>query len=273
MTSSEDMLRDVLDDLAPGAPADGSAYAGIGRAITRRRRRRAAARVAGVAALALAALGTAALVSNREPTARVDTEPDADVAPGPDGATDPSPDPADDGGPTTQNLDGITFELPPGWTATEQQGAWLDVDANEEHPYTSLCLVGTAAPTVDGCTLEVFHGDVPGDGGFEAYNPEGASSWWHATDVMVCPTGSGNNNNDTVVAANGNQSPVVRTDEVGGRDAIHSRWDVECSLSGFAFSPQGWYLPDEDLLILDILGQPETQAILDSFTFPDDEAG
>ena len=66
MTSTEDLVRNALADLAPVAPADSSAYAGVGRRITRRRRQRAATRLAAVAAVALVAVAGASLVGDRD---------------------------------------------------------------------------------------------------------------------------------------------------------------------------------------------------------------
>ena len=68
MTSTEDLVRNALADLAPVAPADSSAYAGVGRRITRRRRQRAATRLlAAVAAVALVvALVGASPVGDRD---------------------------------------------------------------------------------------------------------------------------------------------------------------------------------------------------------------
>jgi hypothetical protein len=282
MTSTEDLLRDVLDDLAPGAPADGRAYAGVGRAITRRRRRRAQVRMAAVAAVALAALGTAALVGRSHEQSGVATRPDVTTTqdedrgpePGtrPDGEEDPTETP-DDGPDTVEGtVSGIgpaaTFVLPAGWEVTEDEGSWGILP--EQHPYTYFCLTRPEAAGTGECAVEIFHGEVPGEGNEVPYDTEAGWSWHRGLDVVVCPGGT--DYNDIVEPVDGNYDPVQEgTRSIGGRNAIYSRWDVECSLSGRTFSPQGWYLADEQILILDVEGQPETEAILDSFSF-DDEA-
>jgi hypothetical protein len=285
MTTSEDLLRDALDDLAPGAPADERAYAGIGRAITRRRRRRTTVRVAGIAAALLVAVGTAAVVArDHERTSTVGppdvtTAPEDDKGPDPgtkpDGEEDPDGKP-DDGGPVVDGtVTGIgpaaSLVRPSGWEESVQSLSWTEFDTGARHPYTYLCLMDPSDTDTPSCAVEVFHGEVPGHEGFEGYDPEASWSWWRATDVMICPGSTGYQ--DVVVPVDGDPDPVeVDNRPVGGRDAIYSRWDVECSESGREFSPQGWYLPDEQILILDVVGHAETKAILDSFSF-DDEAG
>jgi hypothetical protein len=287
MTSSEDLLRDALDDLAPGAPADERAFAGIGRAITRRRRRRAQVRMAAVAAVAVAALGTAALVGGRpdqtgtvgqpdDPSGEQDNGPDPGTEPG--GDEDPSavPDAGQDVAEGTVTKIGpvANFVLPAGWDVSPRDEFWLDMTGpeSEEHPYTFFCLTRPTDAETPECALEMFHGDVPGESNEAPYNPEAGWAWHRGTDVVICP-GSSDYDDIVLPVDDGDYDPVqTGTRKIGGLDALYSRWDVECSVSGHTFSPQGWYLPEEQVLIIDVVGQPETEAILDSFRF-DDEAG
>jgi hypothetical protein len=291
MTSTEDVVRDALADLAPIAPADSSAYAGVGRRITRRRRQRAATRLAAVAVVALVAVAGASLVGrDDEPSGfstgegrTITTGPDA----GPDDGAPPGPGTGQDGiedrddgagtAPTPTTLGPATFTLPAGWEAVQQDEAWIEVDGSGgsevPHPYTSMCLRRTADPGPLDCTLEMFHGDVPGHEGFEAYDPNGKWSWYRAGDPMSCPDGAdpGGEALDTVQPVDGSMAPVDSDfPPVGSRTAAHSRWSAVCERSGFEFSPEAWFLPESELLIIEVLDQPETEAILDSFTFVDD---
>jgi hypothetical protein len=284
MTSTEDQIRNALGDLAPTAPADGSAYAGVGRSITRRRRQRAATRLAAVAAVALVAVAGASLVGGREEPSGFSTQPGDDESTQPDDGTPPAPGGADDRGapivPTLTVIGGAEFELPPGWEAESQPQYWLDPGApggteTERHPYTAMCLRRTADPGPLDCTLEMFYGDIPGHEGFVPYDPDGDWSWYQSTDAMACPDGTdpGGEPLDPVRAADGDTVPVQREPRpVGSRTADYSRWDTVCERSGFEFSPQAWFLPESQILIVDVLGQPETEAILASFIFGD-EAG
>jgi hypothetical protein len=279
MTSTEELVRNALADLAPTAPADSTAYAGVGRRITRRRRQRAAARLVAVAAVVVVAVTGASLAGGRDEPQGFSTDPGGDVTTEPDTGPDDGPATA----PSVTTLGSASFTLPPGFEIARQDEAWLEVpgpgSATIEHPYTSLCLRRTADPGPLGCTLEVFHGDVPGHEGFEAYDPEGDWSWYRATDVMPCPGGSGpggtgpGGQDDIARPAGGRTTPVESGFRpVGSRTAAYSRWSVVCERSGFEFGPQAWFLPESQLLIIDVLGQPETEAILASFTF-EDEAG
>lgn len=293
MTSTEDLVRDALADLAPIAPADSTAYAGVGRRITRRRRQRAATRLAAVAAVGLMAVAGASLVGDRddEPSGfstgegnTITTVPDAEQ---PDDGAPPGPGTGQDGvdagddsastEPTKKMLGPATFTLPAGWEAVQQDEVWIDAGESEtvRHPYTSMCLRRTADPGPLDCTLEMFHGDVPGHEGFEACDPNGDWSWYRATDTMACPDGTAPDGEagDTVVPADGSRAPV-KTDfrPVGSRSAAYTRWSAVCERSGIEFGPEAWFLPDSELLIIDVLGQPETEAILETFEFGD-EAG
>jgi hypothetical protein len=294
MTSTEELVRNALADLAPTAPADSTAYAGVGRRITHRRRRRAATRLAAVAAVGLVAVAGAALLGGpRDEPSGFSTQPGEDVTTGPDtgpgdGAA-PGTGPGQDGdgsstGPSITMLGSASFTLPQGFETAQQDQFWTDSaepggSATVRHPYTSMCLRRTADPGPLDCTLEMFHGDVPGHEGFEAYDPEGDWSWYRATDVMPCPGGTGPDDtgpggqDDIVRPVGGRVTPVESGFRpVGSQTAAYSRWSVVCEKSGFEFSPQAWFLPESQLLIIDVLGQPETEAILASFTFGD-EAG
>ncbi len=289
MTSTEDQIRNALADLAPTAPADGSAYSGVGRRITRRRRQRTATRLAAVAAVALVAVAGASLVGGRDEPSGFSTQPGDDDATLPDDGTPPAtgtaPGGTDDGGappivPNPTVIGGAEFELPTGWEAEPQPEYWTDPGVpggseTERHPYTAMCLRRTADPGPLDCTLEIFYGDVPGNEGFGPYDPDGNWSWYHATDVMTCPDGidPGGEALDSVRPADDDTAPAEReTRPVGSHTADFSRWDAVCERSGFEFSPQAWFLPESQLLIIDVLGQPETEAILASFVFGD-EAG
>jgi hypothetical protein len=294
MTSTEELVRNALADLAPTAPADSTAYAGVGRRITRRRRQRAAARLAAVAAVVVVAVAGAALVGGlRDEPSGFSTQPGEDTTTGPDRGPDggsPGTGPGRAGGDGTSTgssttvLGSASFTLPAGFEAVLQQNQfWLDTEPGGspavKHGYTSLCLRRLADPGPLDCTLEMLHGDVPGKEGFEAYDPEGDWSWYRATDVMPCPGGSGpggtgpGGQDDIARPAGGRTTPVESGFRpVGSRTAAYSRWSVVCERSGFEFSPQAWFLPESQLLIIDVLGQPETEAILASFTF-EDEAG
>src|SRR5262245_11959555 len=119
---TDDLVREALADLAPTAPADNTALAGVHRAIGRRRRRQHVARAVAVAAVALVAvaIGTGALVLRAE-------DNNIDVGTGGDGQTTTTTEPTTETTAPKPDLNGritfgpVSFQLPEGWQAGTPQ--------------------------------------------------------------------------------------------------------------------------------------------------------
>jgi hypothetical protein len=200
MTSTEDLVRAGLHDLAPAAPADDAAYAGVRRAITRRRRQRAAARVTAVAALALVAVGTAALVL-REDTPGYST---------------------DRGGTTETTAPGTSTSTRPAASRSAPRPSmpadWVVVSNNGND--------SASRPTAPGHVhvrrAPASRGELVGyEGG--AYIEHGDWSWYTATDVMRCPDGPGGPGEelDDVRAPGNDRAPIEQGRRpVGDRTAV-----------------------------------------------------
>jgi hypothetical protein len=243
MTTTEDLVRDGLAALAPTARADAAAYAGIERAITHRRRRRTAARVAAVAAVALAAVGAGVLGADRDETPGFSTRPDATATPEPGRVM----------------FGNATFDLPAGWAVLSDNGA-------------RMCVAPAETEDMGECAgLRLDRGDLMG---YEQgpYVDHGDWSWHTGTDVMPCPDRPYDPEAplDSVVPGDAGLGPIdTGFRPVGDRTAVYDQWQAQCDLSGFTFTPRAWHLPESELLIVDLLGHPETEAILASFEFTD----
>lgn len=262
MTTTEDQVRAGLTGLAPSAPADDAAFAGVGRAITRRRRRRTGAQIAAVAALALVVVGGAALLTDGD-EAPVYTDGIGPSTTTPTTASSTSESTAPDASGRVPFGD-VEFELPAGWSVV-----W------EVENQMCVSPAGTA-DDVDcaGVILSVGHQVVGHEGG--PYVDHGDWSWYQGTDVMRCPSGSSTPNGefDGVIAGDAGMAPVERDNRpVGDRTAVYDRWEAVCDISGFEFSPQAWHLSEPEMLIVDLIGRPETESMLASFEFTDDSTG
>jgi hypothetical protein len=241
--TTDDLVRDALTDLAPIAPADDTAFAGVRRAVARRRRRRAAGRVA-AALLAVGLIAGGGVVIGgvrRDGESRVATRP-----------------------PTTGDTRQVTFagmslDLPEGWEVISR-------DVSEDR----MCIgpAGNPYPRFHECSgLELHHGDpLPGNE-LDEYQDHGPWGWYPDTDVNPCP----NQPYDPGQQLDGIQSTgagydPVETDEVevGGRPAAYDRWAARCERSGYTFSPRAWHLDDEQILIVDVVGRDEVDAIIES---------
>lgn len=246
MTTTEDLVRDGLTGLAPKAPADAAAYAGIGRAITRRRRRRTAARVAAIAAVALVAVGAGTLAAGRNDTPGYSTQPGgtATTAPNESGAV---------------TFGNATFDIPAGWGVLWNSG-------------TEMCVAPVDTEGIGDCAgLRLARGELIGyEGG--PYVDHGDWSWHTGTDVMACPNRRSDPGGelDSVVPGDAGTAPVDSGfGDVGDRTAVYDEWAAECAISGLTFNPRAWHLPESEMLIVDLVGRPETEAILASFEFSD----
>ncbi|HEX6570331.1 MAG TPA: hypothetical protein VF015_14265 [Acidimicrobiales bacterium] len=251
MTSTEDLVRAGLHDLAPAAPADDAAYAGVRRAITRRRRQRAAARVTAVAALALVAVGTAALVQ-REDTPGYSTDRGGTTETTAPGTSASAPSRSVTFGPAT-------FDVPADWVVVSNNG-------------NDMCVAPDGTEDMSTCAgLRLSRGELVGyEGG--AYIEHGDWSWYTATDVMRCPDGPGGPGEelDDVRAPGNDRAPIEQGRRpVGDRTAVYDKWAAECTLTDFRFTPRAWLVRELQLLIVDELDNPETEQILASFEFAD----
>jgi hypothetical protein len=234
---NDDPVRDALADLAPLAPADDAAFSGVRRAVTRRRRRRTAGRVAAaVVAVGLIAGGSLAAaglqedeggLSTRRPTERV-------------------------------SLGDMTLELPEDWAITSR-------DPSADH----MCIGPIGYPVRGDCAgLDLYHGDpLPGHE-MEEYQDHGQWSWYHQTDVAQCPNrpqGPGEPIDAVEPNDEDGYDPIDTGErDVGGRTAVYDQWAARCDRSGFEFSPRAWHLAEDQILIVDVLGHPETEEILAS---------
>jgi hypothetical protein len=80
---------------------------------------------------------------------------------------------------------------------------------------------------------------------------------------------------DAVVPGAAGMAPVDQGFRpVGDRTAVYDQWSAVCAESRIEFSPEAWHLPTTQVRFLDLLGAPETPALLASVEFtadaPDD---
>jgi hypothetical protein len=260
---TDDMVREALADLAPVAPADSSALAGMHRAIGRRRRRQQVARIAAAVTFVALAVGAGAVVLQAEgDPADVSTEPD-DGKPTTDTTGEPKPDLSD-----RIDFGGVSFRLPAGWEASAPR---KETDPLGDAQGETLCIapVGNEGPQWEDCAGLLIHsGDFLPGNEMEPYQPHAPWAWYHATDVASCPAHPDAVNPLDGVQAPDGMDPIDQgTRPVGGRSAEYDRWSAQCELSGFRFEPQAWYVPESQLLVFDIFGHPETEDFLASFEF------
>jgi hypothetical protein len=263
---TDDKLREALADLAPVAPADGSALAGVHRAIGRRRRRQHVARIAAaVVVLALAAGTTAVVLQAEDDPAGFGTDgstPSTETTP-------TTPDTAEGGPAGRRSLGPVSFELPEGWYVLDGGNT-----GNEEASGRWMCIgpLPTSYPRWDDCGgLLLYQGDfLPGNEGglYEDGQPWG---WYHNTDVAQCPftpdAGAGDPTDQVEPGAEG-MAPVVQDFvPVGDKTAAYTQWKAYCRESGRSFEPRAWHLPNSQILVLDVTRHPETEAFLASFLF------
>ena len=165
---------------------------------------------------------------------------------------------------------GASFSLPDGWSVTEPEGAraWTEVDlvtgTDVQHSSRTLCV----GPDGAECGLRMYHGDAPGHEGFQGWDDDGAWPWFTSTDVGTCPVVEPGVGFDGVQPVGGEYLPVDSGSRaVGDQAAVYRRWDVVCEASGYAYSPRSWHLPEAGIVVIDELGQPETEGVLASFRF------
>lgn len=254
--TDEERLRRALVDLAPRATPDEGAYVGLDRAITRRRHRRAATRVTAL----ILVLGVAAgVLAGRTGEHRRSVEtPPASETPGPSiGPTTTAP------GATRVPFANVSFVLPPGWEVVQQGGK-----AGAE----TMCVApaGNPEPRYDGCGgLALYHGELPGYHGAR-YVRDGDWGFAHAKEPAPCPvrTADPGTGADVVVAGSVGKRPIdTGLRNVGNHKANYDQWFARCRGSHFTFTPRAWFLPTSRVVILDVLGHPETEDILASFRF------
>ena len=211
--------------------------------------------------LSLAALGACA---SGGADAAVGGDDDGDAAP-----AAPTSVPASSPGEEV-SFGGASFTLPDGWSVTlpEGDGTWLELDTatgeSVEHGYRTMCV----GPDGAECGLRLYHGDAPGHEGFQGWEDGGAWPWHGSTDVGICPVAEPGDVLDIVRPVGGSYLPAdTGSRPVGDLSAVYSRWDVVCETSGHEFSPRSWHLPDADLVVIDEVGQAETESVLASFQF------
>jgi hypothetical protein len=252
--TTDDRLRDALFDLAPIAPADETAFAGVQRAVTRRRRRRTAG-MAAAAVLAVSLVAGGALAAGQR-----DDEDDYVTRP---------PDRVENELQRVPFAD-MTFELPDGWEVISTGDA---EDGTDE--YMCIGPAGNPYPKYDDCAgLMLHHGDrLPGNE-MDEYRDHAPWAWYHGTDVNPCPTGpySGDPGEpfDGIQPGEAGYDPIETGERpVGDRTAVYDKWEARCELSGFTFTPRAWHLTESQIVIFDVLGQSETEAILASVRWDD----
>jgi len=274
----EDLVRDSLARRAPTAPADDAAYAGIERAITRRRRRRAVTQVVAFAAVGLAGFGIGALVVADDDPPSYSTRPEATGTPSPDDDPDAGP----GSPPTTPTSAGpgervefgpVSFVLPGGWTIVSQSDDDMCVAAaGTEQAVGADEVVG--ADEFEACAgVRITLGPLTGhEGG--PYVEHGDWTWHTSTDPMACPARPADPDApfDAVVVGVAGMAPIDQGFRpVGDRTAVYDQWAAVCAESRIEFSPQAWHLPTTQVRFLDLLGAPETPALLASVEFTADE--
>jgi hypothetical protein len=263
---TDDKLREALADLAPVASADGSALAGVHRAIGRRRRRQHVARIAAaVVVLALAAGTTAVVLQAEDDPADYGTDgstPSTETTP-------TTPDTAEGGAPARRSLGPVSFELPEGWYVLDDRNT-----GNEEASGRSMCIgpLPTSYPRWDECGgLLLYQGDfLPGNEGglYEDHQPW---AWYHNNDVAQCPfapsEGVGDPSDQVVPGPEGMEPIAQGFAPVGDKTAVYDQWKAYCEQSGESFEPRAWYLPESQVVVLDVTDHPETEEFLASFRF------
>jgi hypothetical protein len=161
------------------------------------------------------------------------------------------------GGTERVSFGGLSFVLPAGWEVVRSET-------------DSMCVgpAGNPYPQYDGCSgLQLHHGDPLPGFELDEYQDHGPWGWYHETDVSPCPDRPYDPAQplDGIQPTEAGYDPVETGERpVGGRTAVYDRWEARCELSGFAFSPRGWHVDDGQILIFDVLGQPETEQVLDS---------
>jgi hypothetical protein len=257
--TDEERLRRTLTELAPRATPDDRAFDGLDRAITRRRRRRAATRVSALIVVVGVAVG---LLAGRggDGQGTVENPPASGEAP----STAPTTPPP---GATRVPFGDVTFLLPAGWVVAHQGG-----DAGAE----TMCIApaGNSGPRYEDCAgLLLYHGDLPGYRGGR-YVRDGTWGFAHGEEPAPCPVASpdpGTGADDVVVAGAVGKRPIdTGLRDVGDHRADYDQWFARCRESNFTFTPRAWYLPTSRVVILDVLGHPETGDILASFQFDSD---
>lgn len=270
---TDDMVREALADLAPTAPADNTALAGMHRAIGRRRRRQQVARIAAAVAFVALAVGTTAVVLDAESDpSQVSTDPDDTTTP----TTTPSTPTTTATTPETTEArpaetDRITFgpvsfQLPEGWVEVYREPRSSPFAEGEGE---AMCIApaGNEGLRWEDCSgLLIQQGDFLQGNEQAPYEPHAPWAWYHATDAAPCPTGPAGNQ-DYIQAPDG-MGPIDQGfRSVGDRTASYDRWRAVCPQSGFTFEPEAWFLPESRVVVFDVFGHDETEAFLASFEF------
>jgi hypothetical protein len=279
---TDDMVREALADLAPTAPADNTALAGVHRAIGRRRRRQHVAQAVAAVALAIAAVGTGALVLRAEDD-NVQTGNEGTSTTVPTTATTPTstattPTTATGGDAANRQTFGpVSFVLPDGWEVIYQNDTpSTDLATGEPGPTgETLCIapVDAAGEQVglqwDGCSgLMIHQGDFLPGKEMDPYQPDDYWAWHHHTDTNPCPNNAGNPDDGVIGTDQDGEAPIAGGfRDVGDKTANYNRWRAVCAVSRFTFEPQAWFLPQSKVLIFDVFGHDETEAFLASFQF------
>jgi len=221
------------------------------------------------------ALGTLALVAGvavayldtaeSGPAVTTGLQPAAPPRPAPS----PEPDPVPPAGSGRVHFDDISFTLPAGWEVrSEGDRFWRDGDdGGPPHAYRWMCV---GPDGLDGaCGIRLYAGDVPGRGGTRAWVDDDPWPWYQATGPLACPRPAAPvRSDDLALPAGGGRRPATRGFvPVGDRTAVYRAWAVRCSASGFTFTARAWHLPVSRVVLVDLLGQPATPALLASVRF------
>lgn len=265
---TDDMVREALADLAPVAPADSSALAGMHRAIGRRRRRQQVARIAAAVTFVALAVGAGAVMLRAEgDPADVSTDPDNTTPT----TTPTTPDTTEGASARRTRFGPVTFQLPEGWEVVDQHPEQSPLGGPTGE---TMCIApaGNPEPHWENCSgLLIHQGDFLPGNEWAPYQPDDYTAYSHSSDVPSCPTNpnTSGENFDGVGSPDGDTgAPVAReTRPVGDHTAEYSRWRATCQRSDFQFEPEAWYLPESKVLIFDIFGHPETEDFLASFEF------
>ena len=266
---TDDMVREALADLAPTAPADNTALAGVHRAIGRRRRRQHVAQAVAAVALAATAVGTGALLLRAEDN-KVQTGSGGDGRPAttePTTATTPTTGTPKPGEGDRTQFGPVSFVLPQGWEATPSQKL-TDPETGAQGDFICIAPTDDTGPVWEDCSgLLIYRGDyIPGSE-TRPYEPHTAAAWSHSFDVPSCPfePPAFGPDFDGVDTSGALIEQSFRP--VGDKSAYYDRWQANCQRSDHPFEPQAWFLPQSKVLVLDIFGHPETAEFLASFEF------
>jgi hypothetical protein len=157
----------------------------------------------------------------------------------------------------------ISLEQPEGWVTTD-----LEIALPPGVRGVCVAPVGNAGPSFEGCSgVMVFSGDpLPG---YQGAPYEQDKEWQFAYESGPIPCPSDDPPGSTLQPGPAGLFPINQglRDVGGGKRAAYNRWFARCGADGAEFYPEAWLLPQSQILIVDMFGHEETEALLASAEF------